>query len=111
VSKSPKSVADLYAEHESLRELAKILYDEADLTLKKLVTVWSKDKRANIGEHDLTKFSAELRKLVRSLKSQAAKVDEGHSLEIEDQFRAATKAFAPGFAHRYKLKPRKIEVE
>jgi hypothetical protein len=77
------SVADLYAEHESLRGQAKVLYDKADTTLKKLVRAWKKNKQA--------------------------KIDESHVLEIEDQFRGATKAFAPGFAHRYKLKPRAVE--
>ena len=84
-SRSNKSVAELYAQHESLREQAKVLYDKADATLKKLVRAWKKDRQA--------------------------KIDEKHTLEIEDQFRGATKAFAPGFAHRYKLKPRSIEAE
>lgn len=83
--KSPKSVAALYAEHESLRDQAKVLYDKADATLKKLVRAWKKDK--------------------------AAKIDDGHTLEIEDQFRGATKAFVPAFAHRYKLKLRSIEAD
>lgn len=80
-----KSVADLYAEHESLREQAKALYDKADSTLKKLVTAWKKNKQA--------------------------KIDDGHVLEIEDNFRGATKAFAPGFAHRYKLKLRSTAAD
>lgn len=84
-SRSNKSVAELYAQHESLREQAKVLYDKADATLKKLVRAWKKDRQA--------------------------KIDEKHTLEIEDQFRGATKAFAPGFAHRYKLKPRSIEAD
>ena len=84
-SRSNKSVAELYAQHESLREQAKALYDKADATLKKLVRAWKKDRQA--------------------------KIDEKHTLEIEDQFRGATKAFAPGFAHRYKLKPRSIEAD
>jgi lipopolysaccharide biosynthesis regulator YciM len=78
-----KSVADLYREHESFREQAKDLYDKADATLKKLVRAWKKNKRAEI--------------------------EQGKVLEIEDQFRGATKAFAPGFAHRYKLKLRTLE--
>jgi hypothetical protein len=77
-SKSPKTVAELYQVHESLREQAKALYDKADATLKKLVREWKKNK--------------------------TARIDDQHVLEIEDQFRGATKAFAPGFAHRYKLK-------
>ena len=84
-SRSNKSVAELYAQHESLREQAKVLYDKDDATLKKLVRAWKKDRQA--------------------------KIDEKHTLEIEDQFRGATKAFAPGFAHRYKLKPRSIEAD
>lgn len=84
-SRSNKSVAELYAQYESLREQAKVLYDKADATLKKLVRAWKKDRQA--------------------------KIDEKHTLEIEDQFRGATKAFAPGFAHRYKLKPRSIEAD
>jgi hypothetical protein len=84
-AKSLKSVADLYAEHESLGAQAKTLYDKKDATLKKLVRAWKKDK--------------------------AAKVDDGHTLEIEDQFRGATKAFAPGFAHRYKLKLRSLDLD
>ncbi len=81
-AKRPKSVAELYASHESLREQAKALYDKADSTLKKLVRAWKKNK--------------------------AARVDESHVLEIEDAFRGQTKAFAPGFAHRYKLKLRSV---
>jgi hypothetical protein len=83
--KQLKTVADLYAEHESLRAQAKVLYDKADSTLKKLVRAWKKNRQA--------------------------KIDDSHVLEIEDQFRGATKAFAPGFAHRYKLKPKAIEAE
>ena len=33
-SRSNKSVAELYAQYESLREQAKVLYDKADATLK-----------------------------------------------------------------------------
>ncbi len=82
-SKSPRSVADLYREHESLRAQAKVLYDKADTILKKLVRAWKKDK--------------------------AAEVLPGKVLAIEDKFRGATKAFAPGFAHRYDLKLRSTE--
>lgn len=77
-AKSPKTVAELYQAHESFREQAKALYDKADATLKKLVRVWKKNK--------------------------SAKIDPQHVLEIEDNFRGQAKAFAPGFAHRYKLK-------
>ncbi len=84
-AKSPKSVAELYAEWLSLKEQAKVLYDKADSTLGKLVKIWKKNKQA--------------------------KIDESHTLEIEDQFRGAVKAFAPGFAHRYKLKERAIETD
>lgn len=80
---SPKTVAELYSAHESLREQAKALYDKADSTLQKLVRAWKRDRKA--------------------------RVDEGHVLEIEDQFRGTTKAFAPGFAHRYKLKLRAVD--
>jgi hypothetical protein len=82
--KTPKTVAELYALHEDLAERAKALYEQKDAILKKLVKAWKKDK--------------------------LAKVDEKHYLEIEDQFRGAIKAFAPGFAHRYKLKVRAIEA-
>jgi len=82
---SPTTVATLYAQHESLRADAKVLYDKADAVLKKLVVAWKKNKQAII---------------------------EGNRvLEIEDQFRGATKAFAPGFAHRYKLKLRTIDPD
>jgi hypothetical protein len=81
--KKPKTVAELYAEHNSLKADAKILYDRADATLRKLVRAWKKDKQA--------------------------KIDEKHRLEIVDKFRGATKAFAPGFAHRYDLKEKAVE--
>lgn len=81
-TRQPKSVAELYEAHESLREQAKALYEKADATLKKLVRTWKKNK--------------------------SAKVDAQHVLEIEDAFRGQTKAFAPGFAHRYKLKLRTV---
>ena len=80
-AKSPKTVAELYEAHESFREQAKALYEKADATLKKLVRTWKKNKKAP--------------------------VDGDHVLEIEDSFRGQTKAFAPGFAHRYKLKLKK----
>lgn len=78
----PKTVAELYEQHESLRDQAKKLYEKADVTLKKLVRAWKKNK--------------------------SARIDEGHTLDIEDAFRGQTKAFAPGFAHRYKLKLKPI---
>jgi len=77
-AKNPKTVAELYEQHENLREQAKALYEKADTTLKKLVRAWKKNR--------------------------SAKVDDNHILEIEDAFRGQVKAFAPGFAHRYKLK-------
>jgi len=82
-SKSPKSVAELYELHEDLAAKAKALYDQKDSVLKKLVRAWKKNK--------------------------TARVDEGHVLEIEDQFRGTIKAFAPGFAHRYKLKLKPVQ--
>lgn len=80
-AKTPKSVADLYEAYESTSEAAKSLYEKKDLILKRLVRAWKKDKKA--------------------------KVDGEHYLDIEDAFRGQVKAFAPGFAHRYKLKLRK----
>jgi hypothetical protein len=81
--KAPKkTTAELFDAHENMREQAKGLYDCADLALKKLVRVWKKNKRVP--------------------------VDGEHYLDIEDTFRGQTKAFAPGFAHRYKLKLRKL---
>lgn len=81
-AKSPKSVAELYEAHEDFRAQAKVLYDKADATLKKLVRVWKKNKAARIAPNQV--------------------------LEIEDSFRGQVKAFAPGFAHRYKLKLRTV---
>ena len=81
-AKSPRTVAELYAEYNSVGEQAKALYDTKDVILKKLVRVWKKNKQA--------------------------KIDDAHVLEIEDNFRGAVKAFAPGFAHRYKLKERAV---
>ena len=83
MTKSQKSVADLYAEYQRLRADAKVLYDQADLVLKKLVAAWKKDK--------------------------LAKIDEKHYLQIEDKFRGTLKAFAPGFAHRYDLREKAVE--
>jgi hypothetical protein len=82
MAKRIKSVAELYAEHQSVGDQAKALYDKKDAILKKLVRVWKKNKQA--------------------------KIDDAHVLEIEDNFRGAVKAFAPGFAHRYKLKERAV---
>ena len=81
--KPPKSVPELYALHEKLAEEAKALYDQKDSVLKKLVRAWKKNR--------------------------TAVVEDGKVLEIEDLFRGQTKAFAPGFAHRYKLKLRTFE--
>ncbi len=83
MAKEPKSVADLYREHESLRAQAKELYDKADKTLSKLVRAWKKNRTAEI--------------------------EAGKRLEITDKFRGQTKAFAPGFAHRYDLKLKAVE--
>ena len=83
--KTPTTVAELYARYEELGAQAKALYDQKDATLKKLVRAWKKDRRA--------------------------KVDEKHYLEIEDKFRGQTKAFAPGFAHRYSLKLRTLDTD
>ena len=47
-AKSPKSVAELYAEWLSLKEQAKAPYDKADSTLGKLVKIWKKNKQAKI---------------------------------------------------------------
>ena len=82
-TKQPKSVAELYEAHETFREQAKALYEKADSTLKKLVRTWKKNR--------------------------TAKIDDTHVLEIEDAFRGQVKAFAPGFAHRYKLKLRTVQ--
>lgn len=81
--KTPRrTLPDLFAAHDSLGEQAKTLYDHKDAVLKKLVRAWKKGKRTP--------------------------VDPEHYLDIEDAFRGQTKAFAPGFAHRYKLKLRKL---
>jgi hypothetical protein len=73
-----KSLAELYEEYESLKTQGKAMYEQADAILAELVDTWKKNKDA--------------------------RVDEEHVLEIEDNFRGQVKAFAPGFAHRYKLK-------
>jgi NH3-dependent NAD+ synthetase len=83
MSKQLKSVAELYAEYESQREQGKLFYEKADTILAKLVRTWKKDK--------------------------SAKIDDKHTLEIEDSFRGQVKAFAPAFAHRYKLKSKAID--
>ena len=83
MSKQLKSVAELYAEYESQREQGKLFYEKADTILAKLVRTWKKDK--------------------------SAKIDDKHTLEIEDSFRGQVKAFAPAFAHRYKLKAKAID--
>jgi len=84
-SSTPTTVGELFALHESLRADAKVLYDKADAVLVKLLRAWKRDK--------------------------SAKIDGNRILEIEDQFRGQTKAFAPGFAHRYKLKLRTIDPD
>ena len=81
--KDLKTVAELYAEYESQREQGKLFYEKADTILAKLVRTWKKDK--------------------------SAKIDDKHTLEIEDSFRGQVKAFAPAFAHRYKLKSKAID--
>ncbi len=82
-AKSPgATLRENYEAHENLRELAKNLYELADLRLKKIIRVWKKNKKAPI--------------------------DDAHYLDVEDAFRGQLKAFAPGFAHRYKFKPRKL---
>lgn len=82
-AKTPKTVAELYETHEKYREQAKALYDKADSALKKLVRAWKKNKKAPVTD---TQY-----------------------LDIEDQFRGEIKAFAPGFAHRYKLKLKTLQ--
>ncbi len=79
---SPKTVAELYALHEAAHEEGKKYWELKDALLKKLIRVWKKNKKAP--------------------------VDDAHYLDIEDCFRGQVKAFAPGFAHRYKLKLRKL---
>ena len=83
MSKKLVTVAELYAEYESQREQGKLFYEKADTILAKLVRTWKKDK--------------------------SAKIDDKHTLEIEDSFRGQVKAFAPAFAHRYKLKSKAID--
>jgi hypothetical protein len=83
MSKKLVTVAELYAEYESQREQGKLFYEKADTILAKLVRTWKKDKQA--------------------------KIDDKHTLEIEDSFRGQMKAFAPAFAHRYKLKAKAVD--
>lgn len=81
--KSPgATLGENYDAHEAIRDLAKGLYELADVRLKKIIRIWKKNKKASI--------------------------DDAHYLDIEDKFRGHVKAFAPGFAHRYNLKPRKL---
>ncbi len=82
-AKRQLTVAELYEKHEDLAAQAKALYDQKDSVLKKLVRAWKKNR--------------------------TARIDEKHILEIEDAFRGQTKAFAPGFAHRYKLKLKPVQ--
>lgn len=81
-AKPPKTLAELYELHEKFSTEAKALYDKKDAILKKIVRLWKKNKKAP--------------------------VDGEHYLDIEDKFRGQTKAFAPGFAHRYSMKLRKL---
>jgi len=83
-TKTPKTVAELYALHEELAAQAKALYDQKDEVLKKLWRAWKKDRKAL--------------------------VDDGHYLDIEDTWRGQMKAFAPAFSHRLKLKLRSLEA-
>jgi hypothetical protein len=78
MARKPKSVAELYELHERIAAEAKLLYDQKDAILAKLVRVWKKDK--------------------------AARIDQKFVLDIEDTWRGKLKAFAPAFSHRYKLK-------
>ena len=73
----PRTVPELYVAHESLREQAKALYDQADQILAKLVRAWKRNK--------------------------SARVTDTQILEVEDTWRGKMKAFAPAFSHRYKL--------
>jgi hypothetical protein len=84
----PKSVAELYEAHESIGAEAKALYDQKDALLKKLVRAWKKNRAA----------------IALIEKNKTTGAETKYALEIEDAFRGQTKAFAPGFAHRYKLK-------
>ena len=86
--KKLETVAELFAEHESLRDRGKALYEQADGVLKKLVRTWEKNKSA----------------IAHIEKDKKTGSETKFSLEIEDQFRGTVKAFAPAFAHRYKLK-------
>ena len=82
--KQPKTVKGLYVQYLAQKENAKYFYDLADGTLKKLIRVHKRDKKAL--------------------------VDEKHYLEITDKFRGQLKVFAPAFAHRYDLKERTLET-
>jgi hypothetical protein len=91
-TKAPKTVAELYALHESLGEQAKALYDQKDEVLKKLVRAWKKNRE----------------EIVLTEKHKTTGTVTKYMLDVEDQFRGEIKCFAPAFAHRYKLKLRSI---
>ena len=93
MSKQLKSVAELYAEYESQREQGKLLYEKADVTLAKLVSIWKKDKLA----------------IAREEKNKTTGQVTLYRLEIEAGFRGEVKVFAPAYAHRYKLKTKAVE--
>ena len=76
--KKPTSVPELYELHESLGAEAKALYDQKDQILAKLVRAWRKDR--------------------------SVRIDGNSVLEIIDTWRGQTKAFAPAFSHRFKIK-------
>ena len=81
----PLSLAELYQQHEALHGQGRAIYEQRDAVLAKMVRTWKKNKKAL--------------------------VDDKHYLEIEDLFRGQVKAFAPAFAHRYKLKLRAVGEE
>jgi len=92
-AKRPLTVAELYELHESLGEQAKALYDKKDSVLKRLVRTWKKNRTA----------------IAHTEKHKNTGAETKFALEIEDAFRGQVKAFAPGFAHRYKLKLKPVQ--
>ena len=90
----PKSVQELWELYEELGTQAKALYDQKDAVLKKLVAAWKKNRD----------------EIVLIEKHKTLGTETKFALEIEDNFRGQMKAFAPGFAHRYKPKLRSIEA-
>jgi hypothetical protein len=60
---------------------------------------------------DYASLPEKLAKFVASLTDKEPTSDAEHCLEIDDLFRGQTKAFAPGFAHRYKLKLQKANED